>query len=122
VLTVPDNPADLYLLPEPVLQSIRRTIMADMDVRVDGPAGISVFLYDNDTFIVESFLDEPVDVTILSGEGIGVLHDLETGEELQAAPREERPAGFRFFRMPDADRSRFASTIKPHSFRVFRAR
>jgi hypothetical protein len=121
VLTVPDNPADLYQLPESVLRQIRRTIMADMDVRVDGPAGVSVFLYDNDTFIVESFRDEPVDVTILAGEKITVLRDLETGEELAAAPRQEQPSGFGFFRMPDADRSRFSSTIKPHSFRVFRA-
>ncbi len=122
VLTVPDNPTDLYQLPEAVLQPIRRTIMADLDVRVDGPAGVALFLYDNDTFIVESFLNEPVEVSILAGEEISVLHDLETGEELQAAPRQESPAGFGFFRVPDADRPRFAATIKPHSFRVFRAR
>jgi hypothetical protein len=121
VLTVPDNPADLYQLPEPVLQPIRRTIMADLDVRVDGPAGVSLFLYDNGTFVVESFLDEPAEVSILAGEEIRILRDLETGEELEAAPRQESPAGFGFFRMPDADRSRFSSTIEPHSFRVFRA-
>ncbi len=122
VLTMPDNPADLYQLPEAVLQPIRRTIMADLDVRVDGPAGVALFLYDNDTFIVESFLNEPVEVSILAGEEISVLHDLETGEELQAAPRQESPAGFGFFRVPDADRSRFTARIKPHSFGVFRAR
>jgi hypothetical protein len=120
VLTVPDNPADLYQLPEAVLAPIRRTIMADLDVRMDGPAGVALFLYDNDTFIVESFLDEPVDVAILAGDEIAVLRDLETDERLEAAPRQESLTGF--FRMPDADRSRFSTTIKPHSFRVFRAR
>jgi hypothetical protein len=48
--------------------------------------GVSVCLYDNDTFTVESFLDEPAEVTIIAGEGISVLHDLETGEALFAAP------------------------------------
>lgn len=120
VLNVPDNPADLYLLPEPVLEGIRRTVMADLDVRVDGPAGISVFLYDNDTFIVESFLDEPAAVTILAGEEIRVLRDLQTGDELMATPQQHLPGGAAS-PGPDAGRSRFSSTIKPHSFRAFRA-
>lgn len=93
--------------------------MQGLDVRVDGPAGISLFLYDNDTFIVESFRDEPAEIRILTNSRFTTLEDLETAEVNPAAPRPESPTGF--FRPPDADLTRFDATIKPHSFRIFRA-
>lgn len=50
-------------------------LMDDIDIRVDGPAGESLFAYD--TFIVESFLDEPVDIQIVTGGQVKALHDLD---------------------------------------------
>ena len=54
VWTIPDNPADLYALPDGALNQIRRTATQGLDVRIDGPAEVSLFLYDNSTLVVES--------------------------------------------------------------------
>ena len=55
VLTIPESFTDLYNLPAPVLDRIRQTVMTAMPVRLSCPALVSLFQYDNDTFIVESF-------------------------------------------------------------------
>jgi hypothetical protein len=64
VLTIPESFTDLYNLPAGVLSRIKDTLTRELPVRVDGPGRVSLFVYDNDTFIVESFLDEPVDVGV----------------------------------------------------------
>jgi len=48
MLTIPDNLDDLYKLPEAVLARIRDVVVADLDLRVDAPAQVSLFAYDND--------------------------------------------------------------------------
>jgi hypothetical protein len=65
VLTVPDNFADFYKYPAPVLNQIKRVILRDFPVSVESPSRVSLFLYDNGSFVVESFLDEPVECTIV---------------------------------------------------------
>jgi hypothetical protein len=65
VLTVPDSFTDLYNLPAAVMDRIRQTLCRDMPVRLQGPGKVSLFVYDNGTFIMESFLDEPVDVQVV---------------------------------------------------------
>ena len=53
LLVVPDNFADLYNLPVQVLNSVRQTVSgSSMPVSIQGPAGVSLFVYDNNTFIV----------------------------------------------------------------------
>jgi hypothetical protein len=118
VLTIPDNFADLYRLPAPVLNAIRRVVTKDLPVRVDGPANVALFVYDNDTFIVESFLDEPVDVQLVlrqAGEG---LKDIQSGEYLTG---QVVPQGTGLRADPDGGKHRYTLTLEPHSFRVFRA-
>lgn len=118
VLTIPDNFADLYALPVEVLTRIKRTVMQDFDVRVDGPAGVALFAYDNDTFIVESFLDEPSDIEIVTDGRIMALRDLESDDRLSGETRPRAPGGFP---VPDAGKTVFSTQIKPHSYRVFSA-
>jgi hypothetical protein len=43
--------------------------MGDFPVRVDVPAGVSLFAYDNHTFVVQSWLDKPASVTANLPEG-----------------------------------------------------
>jgi hypothetical protein len=117
VWTIPDNFADLYALPEPVLNQIRRIVTAALDVRLDGPAEVSLFLYDNDTLVVESFRDEPVDVGIVAGGATVGLRDLETGEVLEGR---KVPEGQGFFRSPDAGKTVVKASIAPHSYRAFK--
>ncbi len=82
VLTIPNAPGDLYSYPPPVLRAIRDVLARDMFVRLDAPSRVSLFVYDNDTFIAESFRDEPVEARILADKRITRLRDLVTGEVL----------------------------------------
>ena len=58
VLTIPENFSDLYSFPAPILTQIRNVLLRDLFVRIESPGDVSLFVYDNDTFIVESFLSE----------------------------------------------------------------
>ena len=82
VLTIPQAVGDLYNYPQSVLGSIRNVLAKDMFVRLDAPAMVSLFAYDNDKFIVESFQDNPVTARIVTDRRITKLHDLVTGQEL----------------------------------------
>ena len=117
VLVVPDNFSDLYLFPASALNIIRQTASArTMPVYIEGPAYVSLFVYDNDTFIVESFLDESVDVDIVSTGAVKGLTDLLSGTELQGRVRPmmgRRGA-------TGTSQSSFTLTVKPHSYRVLR--
>jgi hypothetical protein len=119
ILTIPDNYGDLYNLPVEVLTQIRAVVAKDMYVRLDGPSQVAIFVYDNDTFIVESFRDEPVDVKIVADKRISKLKDILTGEELTG---EAVSTQSRFFGRPTPapDKTVFKMTIKPHSYRVFK--
>ena len=79
VLTVPDNFADLYELPEGELDALRSYVMGDFPVRIDAPAKVSLFAYDNGTMVVESFRDEPVEVTVRARGSVARLENLQTG-------------------------------------------
>jgi hypothetical protein len=115
VWTIPDNPADLYALPVEVLNAIRRIALQGLDVRMDGPAEVSLFLYDNGALVVESFRDEATEVSLVV-KGAGPVRDLETGEVLSGRTV---PEGQGFFRSPDAGRTVITVPVKPHSYRAF---
>lgn len=83
VLTVPDNFADLYQLPEPALDALRSYVMGDFPVRIDAPAKVSLLAYDNEAMVVESFRDEPVEVTVRVKGDVAHLKNLQTGELLE---------------------------------------
>jgi hypothetical protein len=82
VLTIPEDEGDLYNYPQNVLTSIRNVVAKDMYVRLDAPAMVSLFVYDNDKFIVESFQDKPLTARVVTDGRIAKLRDLVTGEEL----------------------------------------
>lgn len=115
VWTIPDNPADLYALPDGTLNAIRRVALQSLDVRMDGPAEVSLFLYDNGTVVVESFRDEATEVSVVA-KAAKALRDLETGEVVSG---QVVPEGQGFFRSPDAGKTVFKVPVKPHSYRAF---
>jgi hypothetical protein len=122
VLTIPENFGDLYNLPAEVLTRIKDVLMRDLYVRVDGPSMISLFAYDNNKFIVESFLPESVDVRIAVDKQFGKLRDVLSGEELSAsAASSGRPAAGGMGRpgRGGGEKVIFNTQIKPHSYRVF---
>jgi hypothetical protein len=82
VLTIPEDEGDLYNYPQNVLTSIRNVVARDMYVRLDAPSMVSLFVYDNDKFIVESFQENPVTARVVTDGRITKLRDLVSGEVL----------------------------------------
>ncbi|MBN1641097.1 MAG: hypothetical protein JXA09_07665 [Anaerolineae bacterium] len=112
VLTIPDNFDDLYRLPAQVLAQIRAVLMGDLYVRVDGPAQVALYAYDNGAFVVESFLSDTVQVRILVRDDAGAPCDARSGVPLSGQPvldwREQRTGV-----------TAFETAIQPHTCRVF---
>lgn len=87
VLTIPQALGDLYAYPPGVLKAIRDVVAKDLYVRLDAPSRVSLFVYDNDRFIVESFQDDPVEARIVTDKRITKLRDVVSGAELAGQPQ-----------------------------------
>jgi hypothetical protein len=107
VLTIPDGFGDLYRLPIEVLTAIRSLLSKDLFVSVEAPAQVSIFAYDNGTFIVESFLPHATGVRIVTDARFTRLHDLVSGREVTGQKR--------------GDKTVFEAPVWPHSYRAFAA-
>jgi hypothetical protein len=121
VLTIPDNFSDLYSFPASILTQIRNALLRDLFVRIESPGDVSLFVYDNDTFIVESFLPETVDVRISLDPRFGTIRELTTGEEF-AGQSGSAAGGFGAFGLSGGKRTVVPVKIKPHSYLVFSAK
>ena len=117
VLTVPDNFIDLYILPEPVLNRLRQIVAGDMKVTLEAPGEVSLFVYDNNSFVVESFLDKEVTVKILLDKNVKQITNVATGEKINGTVRLAPSFRNRKF---GKDAAVFEMTLKPHSFMGFR--
>jgi hypothetical protein len=116
VLTIPDSYADIYALPQGVLNRIRTVASPDLPVRLEGPDNVSLFVYDNGTFIVESFRDEPLKVKVIVDDS-KQISDLLSGSVLESTPAQ---AGRTWLRTATARANAFEIELKPHSYRVFK--
>ncbi len=114
VLDVPANMGQLYQLPQPVLDDLRGWLLARFPVRIDAPALVSLFAYDNHTFVVESYRDYPAAVRINVEAGAAKLVDLASGQAVLPAPEATPPPGT----APAAGTS-FVVRLPPHSFEAF---
>jgi len=116
VLTIPENMNDLYALPQPVLTSIKQYIMNGFPVWLDAPAKVSLFAYDNKSFVVESYLDSPTQVTVSTAASALHLHNLATGEVMEG-----KPTAAQGRRSRAGQRTEFKFDVPPHSFVAFGA-
>jgi len=117
VLTIPDNFDDLYYLPAEVLTRIKETVVKDHYVRLEAPAKVALFVYDNDTFIVQSFLDEEVDVRLVLNDCYTQIKDILSDEVFSGEETYDKIG-----RLGEKiDKRAFTLKVKPHSFRAFRA-
>ncbi len=107
VLTIPNAQGDLYSYPQPVLNEIREVFSKNMLVRLDAPSQVSLYVYDNDKFIVESFRQDPMQAGIVTEKRINKLRDLQSGQWFTGTER----AGGTAFDIP----------LNPGSYRVFSA-
>lgn len=119
VLTIPDNFADLYHYPEAPLNAIRRTLTDHLPVVIEAPSKVSLFVYDNGTFIVHNFRDEAVRAKVVLDPSAERLEELSTNATLSLADRR----GSAGRNKPSMVIGRYAEIeLPPHSFRAFRYR
>jgi len=125
VLTIPNDPADLYAYPPTVLSVIRAALGKAEPVRIDNaPAQVALFRYDNNTFIVQNYLPTEAEVTVsIAGEVAGI-QNLLTAESIAPASEANRDSGRRpgfGGRAPNEPSPRTSFTFKllPHSYAAF---
>ena len=114
VWTIPENFNDLYALPPPVTGVIKDYVMRGFPVRLDGPAQVALFAYDNNTFIAESYLPAETRVKISVAGNFMHLKNLVTGETIDGhAP----PPLNRWQRQDETADPRFTFNVSlpPHS-------
>ena len=114
VLTIPDNFDDLYSLPAEVLNRIREVVTRDLFVHLEAPAQVALFLYDNHSFIVESFLDQSTTIRLVVDDSLPHILDVLSGEMLTGEDRTDA-------RGQVVAKKGYPVMLKPHSFRVFKA-
>jgi hypothetical protein len=126
VLTIPEDPTDLYALPQPALTAIREYLLRDFRIQIDAPSLVSLFAYDNHSFVVESYRDAPVLVTVYTLGTATHLRNLATGEVVQGSKASSETAkatstatSIARRRPPQADRTEFHIEVAPHSFLAF---
>ena len=116
VWTIPENFSDLYRLPPGVTGAIKNYVMRGFPVRLDGPARVALFVYDNNTFIVESYLPIETDVKVSLTGNFTRLKNLVTGEVInRQAPTQGRGR----WREAEESRVSFNVHLLPHSYSVF---
>ncbi|HEY1892725.1 MAG TPA: hypothetical protein VGG63_20190 [Steroidobacteraceae bacterium] len=117
VLDVPANMGQLYELPQPVLDDLRGWLTAHFSLRIDAPALVSLFAYDNHTLVVESYRASPATVRIFVKGPASSLVDLASGQSVLPAPEAvPGPAP------GEEGETSFVVQLPPHSFRAFGVR
>jgi hypothetical protein len=117
VLVIPDNFADLYKLPNNALNKIRGVLCNELPVSLEGPANIALYLYNDSTFIVQSFLDKNSDMAIVTSKEYSVITDLNSKETFNGEIR--KPSGS-WTELNKQEKNSYTITLKPHSFKVFK--
>ncbi|HEV2271392.1 MAG TPA: hypothetical protein VGR92_18215 [Steroidobacteraceae bacterium] len=114
VLDVPANMGDLYQLPEPALNELRGYLLERFPVRIDAPAQVSLFAYDNHSLVVESYSASPATVRVFVKGGAAKLVDLASGESVLPAPAStsEPVPG-------EQGETSFVVQLPPHSYRAY---
>jgi hypothetical protein len=106
ILTIPDDFGDLYHYPQEVLLLARSVLSSNSPVILDTVAKIGLFTYDNDTFVVESFLPQPNDVKIIVNKPDAKLLNLISGKETTG--------------IDEGSSTVFIETIQQSTYKVFK--
>ncbi len=117
VWTMPDNFTDLYALPPEVTSVFKNYVMRGFPVRLDGPAKVALFAYDNHAFIAENFSPAACDVKISTLDKATKLKNLVTGELVEG--KLPSPRGWHWQNETAEERVSFSVHLPPHSYAVF---
>ena len=89
----------------------------DLDLYMEGPSKVGLFMYDNRTFVVENFNDEPVEISVVGNpDDVKMLRSLLDDETVSAAPT---PPVTGFWARMFAPKATFKITLKPHSYKAY---
>ncbi len=121
VLTIPNDPADLYAFPPAVLSVIRAALGSSEPVRLEtAPAQVALFRYDNNAFIVQNYLSTSSEIAVSMAGKVAQIHDMLTGKDIMPAPETGRGFG-----APGAAarerRTSFTFSVPAHSYAAFAA-
>jgi hypothetical protein len=114
ILTIPDNVIDLYQLPVDVLSKIKEILTPNMPALLEGPGYTSLFVYDNNTVIIESFASDNRQVKLRMAEGFSAAKNLITGQEITGEKKEYIQSR----RQPPIVKTVLNLELKPHSYLV----
>lgn len=117
IWTMPDNFSDLYALPPEVIGAVKNYLLRGFPVRLDGPAQVALFAYDNGAFIVQNFSDTAADVKISTLGNAAKLKNLVTGETLEG--QLPPPRSWNWRNENTEERVSFGTRLPPHSYAVF---
>ena len=71
VLAVNGDPKTVWALPAKRIDAIRAAMLRPFGVRFQGPARTALYLFDDGSWVAESFHDAPINVTI-NGQAVGI--------------------------------------------------
>ena len=117
IWTMPDNFNDLYALPPEVTGALKTFVMRDFPVRLDGPARVALFAYDNHTFIAENYSATVTEVKISTLGKATRLKNLLTGEIIEGKLPPRR--GWNWQNENAEERVSFSTQLPPHSYAAF---
>jgi hypothetical protein len=83
ILTIPDDMGNLYHYPAFIINTIRTIMCRNLPVVLEGDSKITLFTYDNETFILRSFLPYFSNVSVIVKKEQATLTDLENNRTLQ---------------------------------------
>lgn len=106
VLTIPEKFSDLYNLPEKALNVIKKVMMKHLFVRTESPAKVALFVYNNHTFVIHSFLTHPQMIKIVVDGKNKKLEELTNGRT--------------FTGVTEGDHTIFRMPTQPHHYWVFK--
>lgn len=108
VLVIPDNFGELYEMPKEILTRIKQVLMKNLFVYTDTPGNVSLFVYDNNSFIVNSYKDHSIPVKVVLDKKFKKVIDLESNRELDLQQED--------------DQAVFTTQLEPHAYRVYQAK
>ena len=117
VLTIPDDFGNLYDYPEGALNMIRKYFSRDLGYYIEGKSKVSLFPYDNKTFVVENFNDEPVEVNIVFNNKVAAMKNLENNSSVN--PAEGIVYGNSRWSQYKEGQTVFKTTLPAHSYKAF---
>jgi hypothetical protein len=106
LIVIPDNFSDLYDLPTGILNLIKKHVARNLPVSIEAEGRVALFLYDNNTFVVHSFLPHKTELNIVINSNKSIeLTDLLSGKKIK------RESG-----------DKIKTVLNPYSYKVYKWR